>query len=161
MLVLESSSIEKESYHIILNHENIRFFDTHSVHVFVEEVFRLLLLATVNHECLRNKNIIKKGLNEQSSLTNIIDAFNLVWKDWFTCVNCKIKNTKLTVSDVCNLFVYGQHEIIVPCVDFKVYGVEQDFRIFMCTKRGEERPLKRSVSFSKYFEIDNISSKSI
>jgi hypothetical protein len=52
MVVLESSSDEKESYHIILDHENIRFFDAHSVHIFVEEVFRLVLLATLNHKCL-------------------------------------------------------------------------------------------------------------
>ena len=107
MVVLESSSDVKESYHIILDHENIRFFDAHSVHVFVEEVFRLVLLATGNHECLRNKNNVNKELNDQSSFMKIIDAFSVVWEDWFTCIHCKIKNTTLNVSDVCHLFVYS------------------------------------------------------
>ena len=100
MMVLESSSDVKESYHIILEHENIRFFDAHFVHVFVEEVFRLVLLAMINHECLRNKNNANKELNDQSSFIQIIDAFRVVWEDWFTCIHCKIKNTALNVSDV-------------------------------------------------------------
>ena len=134
MVVLESSSDVKESLHIILD-------------VFVEEVFRLVLLATVNHECLRNKNNVNKEFNDQSSFMKIIDAFRVVWEDWFTCIHCKIKNTTLSVSDVYHLFVYSLEKTMVPSVDFKVYGVEQDFRMFMCTKRGEVRPLKRSVFF--------------
>jgi hypothetical protein len=73
----------------------------------------------------------------------IIKAFNFVWIEWFACIDCKIKNTDFSVSDVCNLFAYAQTGFIVPCIDFKVYSVEQDFRMFMCTKSGEERPLKR------------------
>jgi hypothetical protein len=90
-----------------------------------------------------------------------MDIFSIVWKDWFTCIDCKIKNTTLSVSDACNLFVYSQRRIMVPSIDLKVYGVEQDFRIFMCTKRDEVRPLKRSMFFSEYSEISTISSKSI
>lgn len=161
MVILESSSIEKESYHIILDHEDIRFSNAHSVHVFVEEVFRLLLLATINHECLRNRNNVIKKWNDQSTFMEIMESFSLVWIDWFTCVDCKIENTQLSVNDVCNLFVHNQQNIMVPSVDFKVYGIEQDFRMFMCTKRNEVRPLKRSMLFSKHSEVSAISSKDI
>jgi hypothetical protein len=56
---------------------------------------------------------------------------------------------EFTVSDVCNVFVHGENRFIVPCLDFKVYGAEQYFRMFMCTKRGEERSLKNSMLFGK------------
>ena len=62
---------------------------------------------------------------------------------------------ELNVSDVCNLFVYDQKGYIIPSVDLKVYGVEQDFRMFMCTKRGEVRPLINNVLFQKTMEISN------
>ncbi len=123
MLVLESSSNEKESYHIILDHENIRFIDNHSVYLLVEEVFHLLLLTTLDHECLRNKNCINKKLNNQSSLSEIINTFGFVWKEWFACVDCNIKNTELSVSDVCNLFVYDQKRFIVFHVSILKYMV--------------------------------------
>jgi hypothetical protein len=45
MIILESSSNEKESYHIILDNENIRFSDNHFIHLFIKEVFHILLLA--------------------------------------------------------------------------------------------------------------------
>jgi hypothetical protein len=161
MLVLKSSYNEKESYHIILDHENIRFIDNHSVHLLVEEIFHLLLLTTLDHECLRNKNCINKKLNNQSSISEIINTLGFVWKEWFACVDCNIKNIELSVSYVCNLFVYDQKEFIVPCVDFKVYGVEQDFCMFMCTKRGAQRPLKRSLLFTKNSELSAIPSESL
>jgi hypothetical protein len=123
MLVLESSSNEKESYHIILDHENIRFIDNHSVYLLVKEVFHLLLLTTLDHECLRNKNCINKKLNNQSSLSEIINTFGFVWKEWFACVDCNIKNTELSVSDVCNLFVYDQKRFIVFHVSILKYMV--------------------------------------
>ena len=149
MLVLESSSNEKESYHIILDNDNIRFSDNHSIDLFVKEVFRIILLVTIKHDCLRKKNYNDKKLNNDSSLVEVINAFNAVWLEWFACVNCKIKNMQLSVSDVCNLIVHDQKGFIVLCVDLKVYCIEQDFRMFMCTKRGEERPLRKSTLFEK------------
>ena len=152
MLVLESSSKEKESYHIILDHENIRFTDNHCLHQFVTETFRIMLLATMNHECLRNKNNMYKKLNNDSSLLEVINAFNYIWAEWFACTMCKIKNMELYVSNVCNLFVYNQKGYITSCIDLKVYGLEQDFRVFMCTKEGEKRPLVKSTLFENRLE---------
>lgn len=67
----------------------------------------------------------------------------------------------LTVNDVCHLFVHNQQKSMAPSVDFEVYGIEQDFRMCMCTKRDEVRPLKRSMLFSKYSEVSTISSKDL
>jgi hypothetical protein len=161
MLLLESSSIEKESYHIILDNDNIRFSDNHSVHLLVKETFRILLLVIIGHECLRKENHIDRNLNNQSSFLEVINAFNIVWLEWFACINCKIKNMELSVSDVCNLFVHDQKGYITPCVDLKVYGIEQDFRMFMCTKRGEERPLRKSILFETNLETSVLSGKNI
>jgi hypothetical protein len=56
MLVLESSSKEQESCDIILDSENIHFTDNHCLHQFATETFCIMLLAaTIDHECLRNK----------------------------------------------------------------------------------------------------------
>ncbi len=55
----------------------------------------------------------------------------------------------MKLSIFCNLFVHDQKRFIVPCLDFKVYGVEQDFRMFMCMKRGKERPLKKVYCLQK------------
>ncbi|CAF5035062.1 unnamed protein product [Rotaria sp. Silwood1] len=60
-----------------------------------------------------------------------------------------INNTQLNVSDGCNLFVHDQKGNITPCIDFEVYGKEQDFRMFMCTKWGENRPLVKSLLFTE------------
>jgi hypothetical protein len=157
MIILESSSDKKESYHIILDHKNIRFSNNHSIYLFVKEVFRFLLLVTINHECLRKKNVNNNKLNNESSLSDMINIFNNVWLEWFACKECKIKNMELTVSDVCNLFVQDRNGLIVPCIDFKVYGIEQDFRMFMCAKRGEKRPLKRNTLFDKTSKSNDIS----
>ncbi len=157
MLVLESSSYEKESYHIILDNMNIRFANNHSLHLFIKEVLRIVLLVIIDHECLRNKNHIEKKLTNESTLLELINAFRFVWLEWFNCINCKIKNMEFSVSDICNLFVDDRNGSIVPCIDFKVYGTEQDFRMFMCTKRGEERPLRKSILFEKQSEIGTIS----
>jgi hypothetical protein len=160
MIVLESSSNEKETYYIILDHENIRFLNNYSLYLFVEEVHRVLLLITIDHQCVRNKNSINKKFNNESSFLEIIEAFNFVWIEWFNCIDCKIKNINFSVSDVCSLFAYTQKGFIVPCIDFKVYSVEQDFPMFMCTKKGEERPSKRSILFEKTLDMNAISSKS-
>jgi hypothetical protein len=144
MVILESSSSKKESYHIILDNDNIRFSNNHSVCVFIKEVFRIILLAAIDHECLRNKNYINKRIKIESSLLELIDAFKCVWLEWFGCVNCRIKNMKFSIADVCNLFVHDINGCITSCIDLKVDGIEQDFRMFMCTKRGEKRPLRRS-----------------
>ncbi|CAF1008747.1 unnamed protein product [Rotaria sordida] len=161
VIVLESSSDEKESYHIIFNNENIRFLDNQSVYLFVTEVFRIILLATITHECLRNKNYIDKKLNNESNLMEVINAFNCVWLEWFACIDCKIKNMELNVCDVCNLFVHDQKGYIIPCVDLKVYGIEQDFRMFMCTKRGEERPLIKIITIIMYSNLASNTGKEL
>jgi hypothetical protein len=124
MLVLESSSDQKESYHIILDNKDIRFADNISVNLFVKEVLRIILLATIEQDCLRNKKQIDNSLNNESSLLDVIDVFNLVWLEWFACVNCKIKNTDLSVNDISNLFVHNQKGHMVPCIDLKVSAIE-------------------------------------
>ena len=157
MVVLESSSDQKESYHIILDHKDIRFSNNYSIYLFVKEVFLFLLLVTLNHECLRKTNISNNELNNECSLTDLINIFNNIWLEWFACKECKIKNMELTVSDVCNLFVQDRNGLIVSCIDFKVYGIEQDFRMFMCTKTGEKRPLNKNIFFDKTYKSNDIS----
>jgi len=77
----------------------------------VEEILRVLLLVTIDHQCLRNKNYINKNLNHESSLLEIINTFNFVCIEWFACIECKIKNTDFNVSDVCHLFVYNYYSM--------------------------------------------------
>ncbi len=80
----------------------------------------------------------------------------MVWLEWFQCTDCKIQNTEINVNDVCNLFAYDEKGFIVPCVDLKVYNVEHDFRLFMCTKNGEERPLRRISLFEESSGMNTI-----
>ena len=61
---------------------------------------------------------------------------------------------EISVNDVCNLFVFRGQGCIVPCIDMKVYGVEQDFRMLMCTKLGEKRPLLQRTLLCNKLEID-------
>ena len=145
MLVLKSSSSKKESYHIILTDKKIRFSSTDSLYLFVQEILRIMLIFTLEHECFENRKYSGKQIDNESSLSQIMDAFNCVRLEWFGCVNCKIKFLELSVSDVCNLFVYKENGHLIPCIDLKVYAIEQDFRMFMCTKVGENRPLMNSV----------------
>lgn len=150
IVILKASSNDKESFHIILDNENIRFSNTSSLYLFVTEVFRIMVLATLQHECIRKKNNVGLKVNNESSLSEVMNVFNSVWLEWFECINCKIKNMEIDVSNVCNLCVSNKEGYIVPCIDMKVYNIEQDFRMFMCTKAGEKRPLVVKSFLEKY-----------
>jgi len=141
MIILEASSDEKESLHIILDNDNIRFLNTNSLNTFVSEVFRNILLAAIRHDCIQSANKMNFNLKEESNLLEIMKLFKSVWLDWFKCINCKLKNTEITVNEICNLCVFDKSGNLIPCIDLKVYNREQDFRIFMCTKINEIRPL--------------------
>jgi hypothetical protein len=141
ILILKASSNDKESFYIILDNENIRFSNTSSLYLFVTEVFRIMVLVTLQHECVRKKNNVDFKVNNEPNLLEVMNIFNSAWLEWFECINCKIKNMEINVSDVCNLCVFNKEGYIVPCVDMEVYNIEQDFRMFMCTKVGEKRPL--------------------
>lgn len=163
-ILLQSSSDEKESYHIVLNNDYIRFNNNKSLYDFIAEVLRSILLITLQHKCLRNKNSINLNFNDEDNFEEVFNKFQSVWLDRFTCVNCKLDKIEIYVCDVCNLFAYDKKGSIVSCIDLKVYGVEQDFRVFMCTKYGEERPLKKCLlSVENQIEQDEnlISSESI
>lgn len=145
LIFLESSSSEKCSYHVICDNERIRFIDSDSLHVFIEEVLRFILLSSLNHQCIRNRNCVVNNNNDDCSLSELMELFEHIRLECFGCTECTIRNVQLTISDVCNLFVYNRNHQLVSCIDLSVYCVEQDFRMFMCTKIGEVRPLRKST----------------
>lgn len=156
MLLLESSSAKKESYHLIFTDKKIRFCNTHSLRVLISEIFRVMLLDTINHECFYERKYKGDHIDNESNLSEMIDAFHSVRLEWFSCFNCKTKHLDLHVSDICNLFVCDEKGHLIPCIDLKVYGIEQDFRMFMCTKIEENRPFVRKVILNDSFEFDII-----
>lgn len=84
--------------------------------------------------------------------------FKDVWLDLFDCKECKINNSDLVVHDICNLLVFDDKGSVTLSIDLKVYNKEQDFRIYMCTKSGEIRPLKESSLFQRNIINDSLCS---
>lgn len=161
MILLKSSNEQKESYHIIFDNPNIRFLNNNTLYIFITETFRITLLNALRHECLRKKCCTIHNLRNNSNLFDIINIFKDVWLEWFACYDCKLENSQLSVNDICNLFVHDQNGFITPCIDFKVYNKEQDFRLFMCTKSGEKRPLVKFSTNSTNIDTADVLSKNV
>ncbi|CAF1386922.1 unnamed protein product [Rotaria magnacalcarata] len=53
MVLLESSNKKEESFHMILADANIRFLNNNYLYSFVTETLRMVLLANIDHDCLR------------------------------------------------------------------------------------------------------------
>lgn len=158
MVLLQSSFSEKESFHIILDNDNIRFFNNQCVCFLIQEIFRVMLLFTLNHECLRKRNNINKRLNNESSINELMNIFNSVRLEWFSCTDCLLKDMGISVADVCNVFVYDKKGRLTLSIDLKVYAKEQDFRMFMCSKSGENRPLiKYKICNNRSYDCDILS----
>lgn len=159
MIFLTSSNEQKESFHIIFDNKNIRFLNNNALCLFVTESIRMMLLNVLGHECLRKIKFTNKKYTNDSNLFDLLHIFQDVWLEFFYCYNCKLQNTELSINDICNLFVYDQKGCITPSIDLKVYNKEQDFRLFMCTKSGEKRPLIKFPIDLMSTQTQNASSK--
>ncbi|CAF1540679.1 unnamed protein product [Adineta ricciae] len=155
IVLLSSSSFDKESHHIILSDSRIRFFNTHSLYPFVKEILRFILIRTLKHKCVYNRNFNDKQVDNKHDLLELIDLFACIRLQWFGCLECKLEYIELSVADVCNLFAYNMNENLISCIDLKVYNAEQDFRMFMCTKAGESRPLVENSILRNEIEVES------
>jgi hypothetical protein len=158
MLVLCASSSQKESYHLIFTDKRVRFSSTLMLRLFIEQTLRSVLLEALGHICCRQREYSGQEISRESSLSEIINAFDSVRLEWFLCVHCQLKETELTVNDVCHLLVDDGDGQLIPTIDMKVYGIEQDFRMLMCTKLGDNRPLRMIDQLESQFSCHPIQS---
>jgi hypothetical protein len=56
-----------------------------------------------------------------------------------------MQNIEFCIADDFYLFVDDKQECTFLCFGFNVYGIEEEFRMFMFTERVDKVPLKRST----------------
>ena len=149
MILLEPSNANKESFHMILANSNVRILNKSYLYSFITETIRTILLSTIRQQCLKINKSINYDHIDTSSLFDIINTLKHVWLEWFSCYECKINDFDLYVNDIAHLLAFDHSGSFVSSIDFKVYNQEQDFRIFMCTKSTEIRPLIKSTLFAE------------
>ena len=134
---------------MILANSNVRFLNKIYLYSFITETICTILLSTISHQCLKINKSINYGHMDGSSLFDIINTLKHVWLEWFSCYECKINDFDLYVNDIAHLLAFDHNGSFVSSIDCKVYNQEQDFRIFMCTKSTEIRPLIKSTLFAE------------
>ncbi|CAF1185873.1 unnamed protein product, partial [Adineta ricciae] len=89
MIILESSSCEKHSYHMIFDNEHVRFIDTDSLHLFIRQILRYILLNTLKHKCVDNRNYLVNNINDDLILAELMEMFERIRLECFSCTKCK------------------------------------------------------------------------
>ncbi|CAF3441962.1 unnamed protein product [Rotaria socialis] len=151
-LVLEASTSEKISYHLIHANPSALFQNTTTLRIFMKTIIHFLLLSIIQHKCTTfNINLTVQECATTSNLINQLVPFvNTLRKH---CNRCNTSIPFLSIADIAYLLVQNKTNQWTLAIDTNVYSKNQQLRLFESFKYGKNNPLVLSTKFPFHSEI--------